>query len=155
MSGNSPVFFISIGSNIEPETYIPKCLRLLQKQFPGILFSSIYETAPVGTSHQKKFWNLAASFSSSTAENKIREGLKQIENLLGRTRDPQDKFAPRTIDIDLLPQKQYDRFAFIMIPLAEIAPDITDPGTGKTFRQLAEAIDLSKQPCRKLSPANK
>ncbi|MCB9799374.1 MAG: 2-amino-4-hydroxy-6-hydroxymethyldihydropteridine diphosphokinase [Candidatus Omnitrophica bacterium] len=131
-------FFLSIGSNISPEKNIPLCLKALQTSFPETIFSSAYETDPVGPAGNLKFWNLAAMIPSRQSRDEVISETKKIEYTLGRRRTSGDKYAPRTIDIDILPQEDYQKLAFIIIPLAEIAPDEIDPKTGLTFKALAE-----------------
>ena len=114
--------FLSVGSNIDPAKHIPACIKALKKKFDVKAVSSIYETRPVGPAGKNNFWNFAAVIETDLDREKLRRELVAIESSLGRTRDSSNKFAPRTIDIDILPQKDYERFAFIMVPLAEIAP---------------------------------
>ena len=144
-------FFISIGSNIRPEENIPQGLKQLQKCFSIEKTSSIYETTPVGTDSESNFWNLAVSILTSLPKAKIEEQLREIEKKIGRKRDPHDKFAPRTIDLDLLPQPNYQKLGFIIIPLAEIEPEYQDPETGKTFSELAACIALKETIVRKMA----
>lgn len=117
--------YLSLGSNIRPQKNIPACVKLLSQEFKIKKISSIYETAPVGPAGTKKFWNLIAALSWRGGKKILTQKLRGIEKKLGRVRDPKNRFRPRTIDIDILPQKGYEKFAFIMIPLAEIAPKYT------------------------------
>ena len=142
-------FYISAGSNIKPEKNIPACLKTLKTAFPSARFSTIYETDPVGPAGNLKFWNLAVQIETPLEREKVFHKLREIEESLGRKREG-DKFAPRTIDLDLLPQKDYQRFAFIMIPLAEIAPEEKDVETGKTFRELAGPLKKEAESFRKI-----
>jgi 2-amino-4-hydroxy-6-hydroxymethyldihydropteridine diphosphokinase len=133
-------FFLSLGSNIRPEKNIPVCLERLKKKFHVKQISSIYETKPVGAAKGGNFWNLAAAIETDLDQETLSRELRQIENALGRKRDPRDKYAPRTIDIDLLPQPGYQKQAFIMIPLAEIAPKEIDPESGRSIADLANTL---------------
>ena len=130
--------YLSLGSNIEPEKYIPAAIQLLKDNFKVLDVSSIYETDPVGPAGNLKFWNLAIALSTDKEETLLPK-IRSIESQLGRTRG-ENKFAPRTIDIDILPQPDYQKLAFIMIPLAEIAPKEKDPQTGKSFLELADKL---------------
>jgi 2-amino-4-hydroxy-6-hydroxymethyldihydropteridine diphosphokinase len=130
--------FLSIGSNINPAVNIPRCLRLLREKFHLVKTSSIYETAPVGPAGTNKFWNLAIEIATDLDSDELKHELRHIESELDRVRDPADKFAPRTIDLDLLPQPEDEKQPFIIIPLAEIAPEDKAPETGKSYRLLAE-----------------
>lgn len=141
-------FFLSIGSNIEPEKNIPAALKLLRRKFPSIRFSSIYETDPVGPAGSFQFWNLAAVIDANLDPKHLAEALRSIEEALGRRRDAKHKYAPRTLDIDILPQADYEKQAFIMIPLAEIARQNRDTKTGRTYGEIAE--DLPKQGIKRI-----
>lgn len=135
-----PVFYLSIGSNIHPHENIPRCLDVLKKELRVSKVSTIYETNPVDPSGNQKFWNLAVSVEFPGQVNELAQKIRAIEESLGRKRDPQNKFAARVIDIDILPQQDYQRQAFIMIPLAEIAPGEKDPETNKSFFDLAAPL---------------
>ena len=132
--------FLSIGSNVQPQKNIPACLEILKKKFSVKKISSIYETEPVGPAGNRKFWNLAVGLETGLDLKMLAATLRQIEETLGRKHDPADKFAARTIDLDILPQPGYQNQAFIMIPLAEIAGGQRDEETGKTFGEIAEGL---------------
>ena len=132
--------FLSIGSNIEPQKNIPACFKALRKEFYLKKISSVYETVPEGPAGNQNFWNAAAEIETELDLESLTKKLRRIEDQLGRKRDSQNKFAPRTIDLDILPQEDYQKRAFIMIPLAEIAPEERDLETGKSFRELAENL---------------
>lgn len=132
--------FLSLGSNIEPAKNIPACLKLLKENFTVLKISPVYETDPVGPAGPQPFWNLAIEIESNLDRKNLTEKLRKVEARLGRTRDPQNKFIPRTLDIDILPQPDYQNQAFIMVPLADIAPETRDPETGETFKSLAAKL---------------
>ncbi len=143
--------FLSIGSNIEPEKHIPACISLLQKTFDVKKISSVYETDPVVPAGDKKFWNLAAEIENSLTREKLIAEIRGIEEKLGRKRE-ENKFAPRPIDIDVLPQPGYQEQGFIVIPLAEIAPEAKDPETGKSFLELKSGLPNSDGSVRRILP---
>lgn len=132
-------FFLSIGSNVQPESNIPASIRLLRETFDVKGVSSIYETDPVGPAGDKKFWNLAAEIESALPRQELISKIRHLEEKLGRKRET-NKFAPRSIDMDLLPQPGYQEQGFIIIPLAEIAPEAKDPETGKSFAELEKIL---------------
>jgi 2-amino-4-hydroxy-6-hydroxymethyldihydropteridine diphosphokinase len=136
------IFYLSLGSNIQPEKNVPACFDLLKTELAVQAISPIYETEPVGPAGCQKFWNAAVAVQSEESRENLSRHLRSIEARLGRTRSAANRFAPRTIDIDLLPQPGYQKLAFIMIPLAEIAPQERDPETGKCFAVLAEGLSL-------------
>jgi 2-amino-4-hydroxy-6-hydroxymethyldihydropteridine diphosphokinase len=148
----SPVraVFLSIGSNIQPEKNIPACIHILKKKFRVKSISSIYETKPVGMKGGRNFWNLAVEIRTPLDKKHLALALRGVEKSLGRRRRKRNKFVPRTIDLDPLPQKHYQKHAFIMIPLAEIAPRVRDPRTGKTLRALAKPFLKLGTPVRKI-----
>lgn len=142
--------FLSLGSNVEPGRHMPACIESLRKHFKVVSVSKIYETDPVGAAGNSKFWNGAVEIESDLSPSGLTGELRKIEASLGRKRNPADKFAPRTIDIDVLPQAGYQDQAFIMVPLAEIAPAVKDAETGKTFRELAEKFGEEKKKFREV-----
>ncbi len=134
-------YLLSLGSNIDPQKNIPLCLEALKKQFELARISSPYETDPVGPAGSLKFWNLCLEIKTELEAPELVESLRRIETSLGRKRTTRDKFAPRTIDIDLLPQPGYREMAFIMIPLAEMASAAKDPETDLSFGELARRLE--------------
>lgn len=131
------VYLLILGSNIEPKKNMPLARARLKAAFRDMLFSDFYETDPVGSAGTAKFWNAAGIIKTALSRDEVSVLLKKIESDLGRVRDPHNKFIPRTMDIDILPTEHWQEQAFIMVPLAEIAAEITDPETGKTFGELA------------------
>ncbi len=77
-------FFLSIGSNIQPEKNVPACIVLLRKSFDVKKVSSVYETDPVGPAGDKKFWNLAAEIESVLPREKLIAEIRDLEEKLGR-----------------------------------------------------------------------
>ncbi len=140
--------YLSLGSNIEPRKNIPAAIQQMRQDFNVLSVSSVYETDPVGPAGTLKFWNLCAAVAPLPG-NLLQTKIRALEARLGRIRE-ENKFAPRTIDIDILPQKDYQRFAFIMIPLAEIAPQEKDPETGKSFLELAGLLSKEAEKFRKV-----
>lgn len=145
--------YISIGSNIDKERNIPSSLKALQQQFGDLLISSIYETEPVGFVGDS-FFNLVARFESELSAKEAAKKLKQIEQAHGRSQESQ-KFSARTLDLDLIlygeqvisdgrlqiPRDEIERYAFVLEPLSEIAPDERHPITGQSYRSLWERLD--------------
>ncbi len=144
--------YISIGSNVKPQHYIPLALELLTDHFGLLKTSPIYETPPEGPSGDKPFWNLAVQIESSLPLEEIQQTLNSIEDALGRNRDHADKYAPRTIDLDLLPRPGYQRQSFVMVPLSDIAGSARDQETGETFQALAKKHAVTAAKFRKVIP---
>ncbi|MDD2759144.1 MAG: 2-amino-4-hydroxy-6-hydroxymethyldihydropteridine diphosphokinase [Methylomonas sp.] len=153
-----PIAYVSIGSNIDKERNIPSSLEALAKVFGDIAISSVYETEAVGFVGDS-FYNLVARFESDLSAKEVAKRLRQIELDHGRSRESQ-KFSARTLDLDLIlygdqiisdgrlqiPRDEIERYAFVLEPLAEIAPNEKHPITGKTYREIWQQFD--KPPIR-------
>ena len=146
--------FLSLGSNIEPLTHMLQCLKLLAKSFPVEKISSIYETTPHGPAGKENFLNAVVLIRTSLQNDILQNELRNLEASLGRLRNSDNKVAPRTIDIDILPYPGFQNQPFIMIPLAEIAPGEIDPDTGRTFRQIASEFTEEIKTYRKVVVPN-
>lgn len=147
------IAYIALGANLgDRQANIQTALRRLA-QLPTIELvrvSSLYETAPVGTADQPDFLNLAVAARTSLAPQALLDALLHIENQMGRVRT--ERWGPRVIDMDLLlyggeqvslpgltvPHPRLRERAFVLIPLAEIAPELTLPGDGEKVTDLAE-----------------
>lgn len=116
--------------------------------------SPIYETAPWGYTHQLAFLNQVIEAETSLAPLALLAYVKKLETNLGRT--PTFRYGPRLMDIDILlygdlvidlpdlsiPHPRLPERAFMLVPLADLAPDRIQPGpTQKTTRQLLEGVD--------------
>ena len=158
MTSPKQIVYVSLGSNIEPEKNLAAAVRLLREKCKVLAVSHAYRTPPQGFTEQADFLNMVVKLSTtlSPADFK-REVLDFIEHELRRVRDPLNKNAPRTIDLDIslwgsevfeygskpwrVPDKDILRFAHVAIPLAELAPDYVHPETGETLAQIAAHFD--------------
>lgn len=149
--------YLSLGSNIDREFYISACLDALSQQFGELVISSIYESEAVGFDGDA-FYNLVVGISTDLPVDELYHKLREIEHLNHRRRD-QEKFSSRTLDIDILTYDQYHgdfaggslprdeitKNAFVLWPLAEVAPNLMHPPTGKNCEQLWAEYDTAKQ----------
>jgi 2-amino-4-hydroxy-6-hydroxymethyldihydropteridine diphosphokinase len=147
--------FLSIGSNIDKEVHIPSALAELERRFGPLAVSAIYESAAVGFDGPV-FHNLVVRLSTDLPVRRVSEILTEIEEQHGRTRDCR-KFSSRTLDLDLLlygdlvleegklklPRDEITRYAFVLEPLAEIAPDARHPVSGERYADLWARFDKS------------
>lgn len=157
--------YISIGSNIERDKNIPSSLAALRQCFGALKVSSIYESEPVGFTGAA-FYNLVVSFESDLEVKTLAKQLRQIELEHGRTREAQ-KFSARTLDLDLIlygdlivsdgrlqiPRDEIERYAFVLEPLTEIAPNLTHPISGKSYAVLWQEFDKTDLQQKRVVPA--
>ncbi|PWH17551.1 MAG: 2-amino-4-hydroxy-6-hydroxymethyldihydropteridine diphosphokinase [Anaerolineae bacterium] len=135
--------YISLGSNILPHRHLPKAIELLGQQVRLLAVSSVYETPPVGT-HGSNFLNAVVVASTDHTPQQLKDKvLRPLESALGRQRT-EDKFAPRTIDLDII---AYDgvvidqdifRYAHLAVPLAEILRRYPLKNETRRIQSLAE-----------------
>jgi 2-amino-4-hydroxy-6-hydroxymethyldihydropteridine diphosphokinase len=144
--------FVLLGSNVDKERNLPAAVALLRPH--GLVaVSAAYETAPVGTRDGAPFLNAAAELRTalSPADFK-REVCGAIERALGRVRDPRDRFAPRTIDLDIalwsdaVADPDLLRHLHAALPLAELAPDLRHPIDGRTLAAIAADLAAASPP---------
>lgn len=151
-----PEIFVGIGSNVEPERNIRAGISLLREHFGELGLSPVYRNPAVGFDGDD-FFNLAAQFHSQLDFHKVHAVLEQIEFACGRLRGG-PRYAPRTLDVDLLlygdvvhdaapvlPRKDILRYAFVLKPLADIAPGHRHPVTGRTFAEHWAQFDAASQ----------
>jgi dihydroneopterin aldolase/2-amino-4-hydroxy-6-hydroxymethyldihydropteridine diphosphokinase len=150
--------FVSLGSNIQPKQNLKRAVELLRMRTDVQAVSSAYRTPPQGFTEQPDFLNMAVRLATPLSPITFKkEILDWIERELGRVRDPHNKNAPRTIDLDIslwnhdvleygdkpwhIPDPDILRFAHVAIPLAELAPDYEVPGQRVTLAQIAGRFD--------------
>jgi len=140
--------FVSVGSNVDREHNIRGAVAELRTRFSSLVFSGVYESEPVGFTGER-FYNLVAAFDTEESLGDLQDSLREIETKFGRKRE-QERFGPRTLDLDLLmfgdlvyhdevlhiPRKEITQYAFVLKPLADIAPSLAHPETGINFQTL-------------------
>lgn len=149
--------YVSIGSNIDRERHITQALDALAEQFGALGLSSIYESEAVGFDGDA-FYNLVARFETSLSVGELSQALREIEAANGRSRAGA-KFSSRTLDIDILtygtltgdidgvnlPRAEILQNAFVLLPLAELAPQVAHPVTGQVYSALWAAYDRNQK----------
>lgn len=149
--------YLSLGSNVDRHKHIIAALDALAELFGELQISSVYESKSVGFDGSN-FFNLVVGADTVLSIIELSETLKRIEDNNGRKRNG-PKFSPRTLDIDILtygdfvgiendielPRAEITKNAFVLLPLAEIAPNVLHPQLQKTYRDLWLEYDQASQ----------
>ena len=140
--------YLSLGSNVRPEANLASALRALHERFGALLVSPIYRTAAIGFDGPD-FLNAAAILDSDLDVSALNDWLHALEDARGRDRNG-PRFGDRPLDIDIvfyddlvtagpgnlrLPRPEL-KHAFVLKPLADIAPGFVDPVSGKALAEL-------------------
>lgn len=145
--------YLSIGSNREREHHVTVALDALWQQFGELTISSVYDSEAVGFDGEA-FLNLVVGLDTSWSVAALSDWLKSLEDRHGRKRNV-PRFSARTLDIDILtvdqqvgrpagvelPRGEILSNAFVLRPLAEIAPDERHPVDGRRYADLWAAYD--------------
>ena len=152
-----PRVYVGIGSNIDRESSIRGAVRELTAHYGRLTLSPVYESKAHGFEGEN-FYNLVAGFDSAESIERIKQTLSRIESQFGRVRQD-NRFDARTLDLDLLlygdtvrhddmvslPHPDIRRYAFVLCPLADIAPDLRHPETGRTCAEMWQQFDKTGQ----------
>jgi len=155
--------YISIGSNVDPARWLPPAVGRLRQLGDILGVSRVHQSPAYGSEDHPDFLNAAALVATPMNPFEVRAKLREIESSLGRVRGS-DKFAPRTIDLDLclygrlvldgpdlvLPHPDVIERAYVAGPLAELDPDYRHPVTGETLASIASRLragsELTERP---------
>lgn len=139
--------YLILGSNIDPELNIPEALKKLVDNASLCIkkASSVWKTRPVGDHTENYFLNLAIYLETDLEIENLKRLLRLMEDQMGRVR-LEDKFAPRTIDLDIvifnkeILENTLFKHDYMILPFAEIIPDLVSPEQGLSLKVLATTI---------------
>jgi 2-amino-4-hydroxy-6-hydroxymethyldihydropteridine diphosphokinase len=155
MTSATPVF-LALGTNLgKREANLALAHRELSALTNILKESSIYETPPWGVTDQPVFLNQVLAAETHLSPLELLAAVKDIETKMGRV--PSERYGPRLIDIDILlyddtildtptltlPHPRMTERAFVLVPLLEIAPDLTSPVTGERLADVLAGLDQS------------
>lgn len=149
--------YISLGSNINRQHNTRAGIKALQQAFGALTLSSVYESDAVGFDGDT-FYNMVIACKADMPVHEVNRVLRDIEDANGRDRSG-PRFSSRTLDLDLLlyddlvidenglklPRGEILKNAFVLWPLAEIAPQLKHPETGINYAELWSAFDKTRE----------
>lgn len=150
--------YLSLGSNQEPHRYLRAALDELREHFGPLAISPAYRSAAVGFDGAD-FINLAVGLDTELDPISLNDWLHALEDRHGRRRDV-PRYADRTLDVDIvlyddlvtkgpghldIPRKEL-KHAFVLKPIADIAPELRHPVSGQSMAELWAAFPAEREP---------
>ena len=150
--------YLSLGSNVEPKRYLPAAIAALREHFGDLVVSPAYRSKSVGFDGAD-FVNLAVGLDTGMSPEALNDWLHALEDRHGRRRDV-PRYADRTLDIDIvlydtlvidgpghlqIPRDELQH-AFVLRPLADIAPHVRHPRSGMSMAELWAAFPAQREP---------
>lgn len=158
-----PDVYVAAGSNIQPELNLLSAISALKRRLGDLRVSNAYRNKATGF-EGPDFINLVIGFETELTLTEVLSVLQAVEGLCGRPRKA-PKFEPRSMDLDLLlygdmvcathaitlPRPDLIKRAYMLGPLAELAPDLVHPTLKQTIADLWKGFDQAAHP---MQPVN-
>jgi len=150
--------YLGLGSNVEPEKNLSSAVQELRRHYGDLDASAVYRSAAVGFEGDD-FLNLVVRIQSDETAAAVAEEIERLHDLSGRVRGG-NKWVARPLDIDLLlyddlvidesgirvPRSDVLEYSFVLRPMAELAPELVHPTTGKKMVEHWQEFDEDSQP---------
>jgi len=159
-----PAVYVAAGSNVAPERNLARAVAALTREFPGVRFSPWYRNRAVGFDGAD-FINLVAGFDTGLPVHELLGRLHAIEAECGRPREA-PRWAPRSMDLDVLlygelvceepglklPRPDLLKRAYMLGPLAQLAPELMHPTAHLSIGELWRRFDQAAHPLQPVTP---
>ena len=154
--------YLGLGSNIEPAAHLRLAIAELRRRFGDLALSPVYRGRAIGFEGDD-FLNMVVGLRTALEPEPILRAIEDIHRMARRERNGK-KLQPRTLDIDLLlyddlvvdvpgrdlPRADVLDYAFVLRPLAELAPELVHPVTGRTMREHWRDFEAASQPLTRI-----
>lgn len=155
--------YLGLGSNVDAENNLRLGIHELRSRYGELDVSPVYRSRAVGFDGDD-FLNLVVALETGDTPDEIHGEIERIHGLAGRERG-EERYASRTLDVDLLlyddmvcsrpalrlPRPDVLDYAFVLKPLADLAPDLLHPETGRSIGEHWRAFDAGSQPLEPVS----
>jgi 2-amino-4-hydroxy-6-hydroxymethyldihydropteridine diphosphokinase len=160
-----PRVYVAMGSNVAPESNLARAVAQLEREVPGARFSRWFRNRAVGFEGED-FINLVAGFDTELPLPTVLGKLQAIEEACGREPGAA-RWAPRSMDLDVLlygdlicdeprvklPRPDLGRRAYMLGPLAELAPEVLHPTSRLTIGEMWRRFDQAAHPLHPVAAA--
>ena len=151
--------YLGLGSNLgNKRLNILRAIEMINEEIGTVsVSSSFFESKPWHFSSDEMFINAVVEANTQLSPEELLDACKDIEKKMGRVKTKENEYEDRLIDLDILfyenqtvnterltiPHETIEERDFVIIPMAEIAPDFVHPVLGKSIKALADSLQIS------------